>query len=202
VVSSFGKRKYTKGYYFNFRSHKKLELPVIIAKKASGVSALKIAQENLAPVNDKVSVFTSPANSNNRVKEKKINLLHISQYITGKALYTLPQNNSQNISEYSKSITDYGVPGHGNVTDDTSRDKYDGVATVGFVLAIVSIVFLAAGGFGILLIVPAFICSIIGLKSKRRHGQATAGLVISTIEIVLVILIIILLIEVLGEGRI
>jgi hypothetical protein len=81
VVSSFGKRKYTKGYYFNFGSHKKLEMPVLTdsgknivihksKKNCSRYSPAKRPSFN----EDRTITVTRPASTGCALKQKRVKL--------------------------------------------------------------------------------------------------------------------------------
>lgn len=174
IVSSFGKRKYTRGYYFNFISHNRPELPVVAAKKVVRASTPNIVQESHALINNKVSAVTTFIN---QVKQNKITPLQISPLTTNKVSYMLPKNNPV----YSQNRTDYGTPGHQGIVN-MGVTKYDRFATIGLVLAILGI--FTAG----LLAIPGIIFSIMGLKSVNRHTQAVVGLVIGAIITAFVVL--------------
>lgn len=74
-------------------------------------------------------------------------------------------------------------------------NRYDVYAILGFVFALTGILLYA------LPIIPGFILSIMGLKSKRYKGLAIAGLIISAIVIFLILLIITLFIIAISTYR-
>ena len=69
--------------------------------------------------------------------------------------------------------------------------QYDSAAVAGFVLGLL-------GWFYFLTAIPGFVLSIKGLKSRRNHGLAVAGLVLSSIFLAMLAIVIIFLIIIIG----
>ena len=162
-------------------------MPVIAARKVVRTNAPTIAQESHEIVSEKVSAYTTCIN---QVKENKTSVCFFSKYSISKNQNEIAQNNDRIMLSYSPYITGDGIPGHDAVTDNTRRDKFDGVASAGLILAVLSFLFLFAYGLGLLFVLPALICSIIGLKSQHRHTQAVIGLIMSIVVILVAALII------------
>jgi hypothetical protein len=195
VVSSFGKRKYTKGFFFNKGSHKNTETPVVaVHKDNTGKPAAKV--ENSTPrISSTVtenSLSTQPIITSHKVR-KSLNLLSLPKPITEKK----PNENVVNTNAKSsiQSQADDGVPGHGGVVS-SGDGKYDGDAKTGLAFGAIgvisAIVLLISGGSiaSSFLIIASIICacfglgfSISGLKSEYCRGSAVAGMVFSILTI-------------------
>jgi len=197
VVSSFGKRKYTKGYYFNSVAHKAPELPAIVA---SGTNNQAISYKEKEAIHTEAVRSVSSESVVPKAKQKKISVSHLSQIIIGKVQKAFIKNTTENISWNSQLTMEDGIPGHGGTATDGGNDKYDLDATLGFIFGLVGLIFFFVDGFGILLAIPGLILSAIGLKSERKHGLALAGLILSIIAIVLAIIVIIAVIAILSAG--
>jgi hypothetical protein len=209
VVSSFGKRKYTKGYFFNFISHKKSPAALISSIKTAKSSGEK-SVENINPYN---SLILSPdiSEHQNNVpfasqtsatvdQRKKVSAPAFTQTENSKA--PLKKNFLNFFSEPP------GVPGHG-ATDSTQNTSKDTIAKASLICALLSVLLLfiitlfpfllpSLSFFVGLLVISAFIMAIIGLKSKKYHGMALAALIISSILLFIaligaIVLIIVLL---------
>jgi len=208
VVSSFGKRKYTKGFFFNNGSRKNTETPVVaVHKDDTGKPAAKI--ENSTPrISSTVtenSLSTQPIITSHKVR-KSLNLLSLPKPITEKK----PNENVVNTNAKSsiQSQADDGVPGHGGVASGASS-KYDGDAKTGLAFGAIgvisAIVLLISGVGGAFLLVTSILCaciglgfSISGLRSENCRGSATAGMVFSILTIVFWALIFLLVAALLG----
>lgn len=191
VVSSFGKRKYTKGYYLNLGFHKKPETPVIAGNKVSiamhktssgerafSNQARKTTGKNMARPINSISQVTS------NLIRKKANEIRLPKNITS--------SNANKSLEETKSSSfpvspDYGVPGHGS-TVYTGDNRADKQATTGFILGILS--FLVFPPLAIL----GLIFSISGLKSEKNHTFAVIGEVLSIIVIAAIVIVVVVLI--------
>ena len=186
VVSSFGKRKYTKGYYFNLGAYKKQELPGNTLNTISEIPNHPIAEkERKTSLKDKTKPFFS-ATGIASVSQKKINLLNPAQIATDKKQHTAVTNNSENKLSNADGFSPYGVPGHRGTKEVTTR--YDKNATIGFVFGILSIVITP------LFAIPGIFFCISGLKSEKHHTLAVVGLVLNIVAIVLIIAVILLLV--------
>jgi len=173
IASSFNKRKYTKGYYFNSVAHRVPELPAIVASETNNQT---ISYKEKEGIYAKAVLSISSENVVPETKQKKISIAHLTPMVIGRMQGA---NASGNIS-YSQATVYDGIPGHDGTATDAGSSKYDGYAKTGKVLGIVGLYFLP-------LAIPGLILSIIGLKSETYHRSAKTGIVVSIIGIVLLI---------------
>lgn len=175
-ASSFGKRRYTKGYYFNRIARKSVKIqPVIAANKNRERGINPVATIKNVIDNKAVYLFSS------------VSL--ISSQSQRKAQPLGVNNNLKAVVQNVPIPIESGVPGHGNTTEVNSN-KHDGEAQAGLGLSILSIILAIVGGIGFILVIPALIFSIIGLGSKRYQALAIIGLVLSILLILVGILLI------------
>lgn len=208
VVSSFGKRKYTKGFYSASSPNKKSVLPVKISQANKSISTnnninSSLVQRAAIPVNDKKNPIVTSLISI-AAKEKK-------------APPSLPL--ATNVSKNIHTSPD-GIPGHSTGPAASDSSGYDGIATAAMILGLAAL-FLLLGAlvFSSVLFVEGsgdfyaaimYLCALfatifgfIGHKSERYRGRATAGKIIGLIILIgslilLIALIIIFIAVVLG----
>ncbi len=193
VVSSFGKRKYTKGYYFNTVTHKNLKEPILSSHNCS-VKTSKINTDENAfykLARKAISIkITRPENSTifitKHVKLGELNVALAPKITLDTSNGLHPKTNSNSIQH----SVDYGIPGHQN-TLDLSNYKADRYATTGFIFGILGFVVFPP------LLILGLIFSISGLKSKNHHSLAVAGLVLSIIGLAIIVVVILLLVTML-----
>jgi hypothetical protein len=182
VASSFGKRKYMKGYYVNLPSANKAivasnQAPLIPTKseivKTESQVLLNLVSASLAKVPLQASSIAHKLRGNNEKKITPVTTISTTGN-TNLALTTKKQTEQASTLSNSPGITEYhhGDGGGGNGGDSS----LDWAAVVGFVLAFF---------FSLL----GLIFSIIGLKSTL-HGLAVAGVILSAIFLLLTIIII------------
>ncbi len=191
VVSSFGKRKYTKGFYFNSSS----------TPKVAGTPTNAVPQQSLDKVAKNPSVanmavsgqFGETAiketnnNSPEKMAEKKVPAKTIpSGGILPRLLAV--KDIFRNNSPLSRMPADTGQ-GDEKPTD---YRKYNREAIGGFILGIACLALLFTG-FGLLLSIPGFLLSLWGLDSQKYHTFALIGTIFNLIG--LVALIVFLLVE-------
>lgn len=189
VVSSFGKRKYTKGYYFNYGSHKSSQVPVLVENKiltstpktSSGGNICsnqrrKVSGNKISASNSPITQLLSP------ITKKEAAIFRVHQDITSRIT-----NEPTKEIKSSYLSAPYGARGHGGTTNQANT-KADKQATTGFIFGLLSIFVFPLFG------IPGIIFSLEGLKSEKYHTLAVIGLVISIVWLVLFIGIILLLV--------
>jgi hypothetical protein len=208
VVSSFGKRKYTKGFYFASIPNKKSAPATNLSHKDeeinTHVSSISPAKPAGIPVNDKKTPIISSS----------ISAQHIEQKAT---LATLPEaTNLANIHKSTENIVSPpdGVPGHGAVVSADSS-SYDGMATAAMIFGLAALLLLLGAivfssalfieGSGDLYIVLMYLCALLatifgftGHKSERYRGRATAGKIIGLVILIGTFVLFIAIIAVFG----
>lgn len=217
VVSSFGKRKYTKGYYFNFAGHRK---PAF----SDGIST-KVKKTNMHINSDIVnsrnfSTHSPGISANNKNLTVAHSFLSASDAEQKKVIIPVLPETVNNIASVKKILYNIfpaptGVPGHKGANADTGSSNYDDVATIAFIFTMLAVVFIIIGlifsssifvtgsgdWFAALIYIFAFIGLILGFigrKSKKYRGFATAAEIIDLIIIIGTILLIILIIVLLA----
>jgi hypothetical protein len=213
VVSSFGKRKYTKGYFFNEGAHKR---PVVAI-----VASNDVLENNAKAKGDKKTERTSlvqiatalPTHKAEPVKSsgigsffmKKINLLHLPLILT-KSPVIATNANTESYKMCINNPPDDGIPGHGGLQASSGGD-YDtdaiislvmGLLLVGMIvisaLGAISLVFDSGGTLTILLIpiiaLIGLILGILGVKSKSNLAAAIVGIVLNSLILGLFLLVI------------
>jgi len=201
VVSSIGKRKYTKGYYFNLGSRAKPELPTIAANRVSENSNQPLVEKNkeqtvLVP-NKSLPIASSGIVA--QPKQKKIDVLHLPQVIIGKVQNTLLRNDDKNVSGHSQWPVDYGVPGHGDATETENASYFDRDAKIGLTLGILSAIcaaipilspsFTVLFFLSILFAIIGLLFDIPGLRSDKLYKKAVAGLILIGVVFVLWVIV-------------
>ncbi len=189
VVSTFGKRKYTGGYYF--LPPKSLPASATVISKAPPQNVIKPLPGNSSTLQD----ISLPAISRHLLPVLKT----LPQTVTSKTI-DIPGN-----TVTTKSVNEDGVPDH-NLSQNTRNHSHYG--EVGFTMIILQIVLIllggiipgllsATGGLILLLLVGSSILCIAGLavKTEKYRGYAIAGLVIDILEIIGFILVIALLVS-------
>jgi len=214
VASSFGKRKYTKGYFLNSVANRNPEQSVIAAHSVSEnrneINKGKITHNstpvllNDSAVTDKTAVLASTSKIRLPVQEEKINLLYLTHLLRPGEI------SKGNIVGYPQPNPGYGVPGHGGTSGGGSNCDKD--AKTGLALSLIGVglgvaVFAFASESIFLFALASVICacfglglSIAGLKSQDNKAEAIAGLVLSIITIAFWLLIILVVIALLGGG--
>jgi len=188
VVSSFGKRKYTKGHFF---VHPKSvpESPVIVSK---------------TPRKDILKNTPVPDNT----------IIPLSYRISLPALKNLPGNavavtettaDPAPIAPVEKQFTkEDGIPDHNQTQGNTNTTSF---GLIGFILAIAVPALLLLSGVAAPLSSVAGLCylaslgfCIVGLcvKTEPSRGFALAGLIIDIVDILVALLFILLLVALLG----
>lgn len=205
VVSSFGKRKYTKGYFFNFGSHKKLELPQVATHENKPVN-ITTSKKGATAVQQFIDgakgnkIAKQPNNISTHLAKLKSSLFHPLQNIISKKQDAITNTSSENISGNAPG----GVPGHGS-TSDSSNNEGDSDAKAGGVLGLLSAFLIAvlfiipstfSGGALVFVIIGSAIAavaglasSIAGLKSHEYFINAVMGLVLSILALIFWIVI-------------
>lgn len=191
VVSTFGKRKYTKGYYCFWAKSSPF-------KKMAVSQRAPIPVHNTTAINSIVSNCVSllPSPTNTNIYTRKINQIHLT-----KTAFTPVR-----IRSFENKITTFQTNSNQIIQAKSNKEPtYFGV--FGFALAILapvtaffSTAAIPLATFVLLFYVASLVLCIIGLsvKTEKFKGFAIAGLVIDAIEAILVILLIIYLIEAFG----
>ncbi len=189
VVASFGKRKYTKGYFFNSYTASKtvpkagIGLPERNAghishdDSSNGISV----QKQSVPASNKVDRYPiEVVGKKSFVKSLSINSI-LPQLLTAKDIF---KNNSPAIKMPADTAQADNAP--------TDYRKYNREAIGGLLLGI-ACGCLIGTGFGLLLAIPGFFLSLWGLDSQKFHTLAVIGVILNLIG--LVALIVFLLVE-------
>lgn len=95
------------------------------------------------------------------------------------------ETNANKQQEEAVYVEDYHSSSSFNSTQTSTNSSADGYATVGLILGALTFI------VGVTCI-PGLVFSIMGLKSTKNKGQAIAGLILSCVPFVLLLLIIII----------
>lgn len=195
VVSSFGKRKYTKGYYLASASNKKSAPSIGPSLKDEEINTCVSRNSSAQHIDIPVNGMKTPISSSTisaAAEEKKTIPAAIPE-----------ATNAVTIDKSRENVmpSPYGIPGHGAAAADADSSKYDNIATTAMLLMIAALLLLlGAIVFGSLLIPfiqPAFtlvyfiviyLCVILatifgfkGHKSERYRGRANFARIIGSI---------------------
>jgi hypothetical protein len=186
VVSSFGKRKYTKGFYFNSHS-----IPKVAAKPAYMVTENNIRIHTQIDSSGIRAVSMAAIEKDEKHPVENIGKKTLSKSISVNELLPRLLGAKDIFKNNSPAIK---MPADTAQADNAPTDyrKYNREAIGGLLLGI------ACGcliwtGFGLLLAIPGFFLSLWGLDSQKFHTLAVIGVVLNLIG--LVALIVFLLVE-------
>ena len=188
VVSSFGKRKYTKGYFFNAPQSNK-----VVARQSKSTAMQPVAvTKNTLPEKALQPTTIQPS-----IQEKEsVNIKHSSQNNT---LKHSPTDFPDTLKE--KKGTSSNIHIYVN-TDANKRSKQldaDAAASAGFMWGILGIATVILG-VGVVFGVIGLIMSLKGIKSKEEHSKAVIGLLLSILTIIGFVVLVFLAINALGHS--
>jgi len=175
VVSSFGKRKYTKGVYFNKHS-----APAIASNAGNTLSTPTInkASTTTGQIAEQV-IKNSVPKSDKQVSEKHLTINRLLPRVL--AFKDVFRNNNPVAI----------VPADTSHTEITSTDyrKYNEEAIGGLACG-VAMLCLCWTGFGLLLAIPGFFLSKWGTQSQKFHTLAVIGLIINLLGVIVLLFIV------------
>lgn len=205
IASSFGKRKYTKGYYFASSGNKKSVLPVSLPQKIGETNTSIGSNENdnsihsvrTADINKKPFIVSSSISAPAKIKKVFISSLFQALGVPA-----------------TKFSSPDGIPGHASSSTAADSSGYDGIATAAMILGLACLLLIlgaivfASGlfieGSGDLYVALIYLCALlatifgyIGHKSERYHGRATVGKVIGLIILIGTLALFVLVIAIL-----
>jgi hypothetical protein len=172
VASSFGKRKYMKGYFFNNPSTSEA-----VAKYDNIVKPTVPAELNKPVQVATESTITQPVVIVSSTKhEKKQNAQSVKLAV--KAIATVASNNTKQastIKDNDESLAYAPTPGLENTQVD--RGSYNTPALLGFAFSLLGIL-LYANGFAVVLLLLGVLFSAMGMKKTNHKIFAILGLIL------------------------
>lgn len=97
--------------------------------------------------------------------------------------------NEENVITENQQVN---LPEQGSVATPAPRPR-NGLGIAGMIVSIVGAVFCWVPGFNFLLLVTGFVLSLVAVFLKRRKGAAIAGLIVSTVFIIIAFGVMVLL---------
>lgn len=113
--------------------------------------------------------------------------------------YSSPVDNGMGASPYNSFGGNVNM-NMGMQPQESQSNAKDGLAIAGMVVGILSVLLICMNWIGILVGVVGLILSILGIKSIRRKGMATAGIICSVVGLLGSILVLILSLFVINEA--